>query len=101
MFVGKIIMETRLDTTTKENVVVEALPSSSVPSTSKDRNIRTETSLSEEIERAAQGRTTETVELCKNESASLGFDVVGLRSEQRGELGIYVQEIQPGGIADM
>ena len=30
---------------------------------------------------------------------SLGFSVVGLRSEHLGELGIYVQEIQPEGIA--
>ena len=30
---------------------------------------------------------------------SLGFSVVGLRSEQQGELGIFVQEVQRGGLA--
>ena len=38
-------------------------------------------------------------QLFKPEGSSLGFSVVGLRSEQRGELGIYVQGIQPTGIA--
>ena len=37
--------------------------------------------------------------LYKPEGGSLGFSVVGLRSEHQGELGIYVQEIQPEGIA--
>ena len=32
-------------------------------------------------------------------ASSLGFSVVGLKSEQKGELGIYVQEIQSRGIA--
>uniref|UniRef100_A0A3B3D392 Multiple PDZ domain protein n=1 Tax=Oryzias melastigma TaxID=30732 RepID=A0A3B3D392_ORYME len=30
----------------------------------------------------------------------LGFSVVGLKSENRGELGIFIQEIQPGSVAD-
>ena len=30
---------------------------------------------------------------------SLGFSVVGLRNKDRGELGIFLQEIQPNGIA--
>ena len=38
-------------------------------------------------------------QLFKPEGSSLGFSVVGLRSEKRGELGIYVQGIQPTGIA--
>ncbi|TMS02131.1 Multiple PDZ domain protein [Larimichthys crocea] len=32
-------------------------------------------------------------------SGGLGFSVVGLKSENRGELGIFIQEIQPGSIA--
>lgn len=52
-----------------------------------------------EIEKAAQNRLTEVIELYKADKGSLGFGVVGLRSELRGELGIFVQEIQPGGIA--
>jgi len=38
-------------------------------------------------------------QLFKPENTSLGFSVVGLRSEEHGELGIFVQEIQPTGIA--
>ena len=47
----------------------------------------------------AAGRQIETIELQKGDSRSLGFSVVGLRSEHRGELGIFVQEVQEGGIA--
>ena len=50
-------------------------------------------------EAAAQGRVVEHIALYKAENTSLGFSVVGLQSEQQGELGIFVQEIQPGGIA--
>lgn len=39
------------------------------------------------------------VELQKPASGGLGFSVVGLKSENRGELGIFIQEIQPGSVA--
>ncbi len=39
------------------------------------------------------------IKLFKPEGSSLGFSVVGLKSAHKGELGIYVQEIQPQGIA--
>lgn len=48
---------------------------------------------------SAEGREIKYIELSKLEGHSLGFSVVGLKSEHKGELGIYVQEIQPGGIA--
>ena len=51
------------------------------------------------VEAAAQGRDLKYIRLYKPEGSSLGFSVVGLRSEHKGELGIYVQEIQPHGIA--
>ncbi|XP_070196024.1 multiple PDZ domain protein-like isoform X6 [Littorina saxatilis] len=51
------------------------------------------------LERAAKGRSTETICLYKPENTSLGFSVVGLKDEEEGELGIYVQDIQPAGIA--
>ncbi|XP_011504694.1 PREDICTED: uncharacterized protein LOC105367624 [Ceratosolen solmsi marchali] len=51
------------------------------------------------IETAAKGRQIFTVQLYKSEGTSLGFSVVGLRSKDRGELGIFLQEIQPNGIA--
>jgi len=52
------------------------------------------------LKQGARSRKVELVELYKVEGGSLGFGVVGLRSDLRGELGIFVQEIQPGGLAD-
>ncbi|XP_045419920.1 multiple PDZ domain protein isoform X1 [Lemur catta] len=51
------------------------------------------------IKNMAQGRHIEVFELLKPPCGGLGFSVVGLRSENRGELGIFVQEIQEGGVA--
>ncbi|XP_074994525.1 multiple PDZ domain protein isoform X2 [Calonectris borealis] len=51
------------------------------------------------IRSMSQGRLVETVELIKPLSGGLGFSVVGLKSENRGELGIFVQEIQEGSVA--
>ena len=51
------------------------------------------------MEAAAQGRQLKYIRLFKPDGTSLGFSVVGLKSEHKGELGIYVQEIQPLGIA--
>nr|XP_053654458.1 uncharacterized protein LOC128703705 [Cherax quadricarinatus] len=63
----------------------------------------TNATLDQELQRAihtaAQGRDVHHIQLYKPEGSSLGFSVVGLRSEKRGELGIYVQGIQPTGIA--
>lgn len=52
------------------------------------------------IHTMAQGRHVEHVDLQKPVSGGLGFSVVGLKSENRGELGIFIQEIQPGSVAD-
>ncbi|XP_043835383.1 multiple PDZ domain protein isoform X8 [Dromiciops gliroides] len=51
------------------------------------------------IKNMAQGRPIEIFELVKPSSGGLGFSVVGLKSENRGELGIFVQEIQEGSVA--
>ncbi|XP_078318992.1 multiple PDZ domain protein-like isoform X3 [Crassostrea virginica] len=51
------------------------------------------------IERVAKGREVETIKLFKPENTSLGFSVVGLKGENNEETGIFVQDIQPGGIA--
>ncbi|KAL7988679.1 hypothetical protein Chor_007598 [Crotalus horridus] len=51
------------------------------------------------IRNMAQGRPVEMIELVKSPSGGLGFSVVGLKSEYRGELGIFVQEIQDGSVA--
>ena len=53
----------------------------------------------QKVESAGQGRQLKYIRLHKPEGTSLGFSVVGLKSENKGELGIYVQEIQPHGIA--
>lgn len=39
------------------------------------------------------------IDLQKPVSGGLGFSVVGLCSENRGELGIFIQEIQAGSVA--
>jgi len=39
------------------------------------------------------------VKLMKPDQGGLGFSVVGLKSENRGELGIFIQEIQREGVA--
>lgn len=51
------------------------------------------------ISRGARGRDVYTIQLFKPEGCSLGFSVVGLRNESRGELGIFIQEVQLNGIA--
>uniref|UniRef100_A0A7M4E6V4 Multiple PDZ domain protein n=1 Tax=Crocodylus porosus TaxID=8502 RepID=A0A7M4E6V4_CROPO len=51
------------------------------------------------IRNMSQGRLVETIDLVKPLSGGLGFSVVGLKSENRGELGIFVQEIQEGSVA--
>ncbi|XP_062064239.1 multiple PDZ domain protein isoform X2 [Lepus europaeus] len=51
------------------------------------------------IKNMAQGRHIEVFELLKPPCGGLGFSVVGLRSENRGELGIFVQEVQEGSVA--
>ena len=51
------------------------------------------------IEAAADGREVETIKLFKPENSSLGFSVIGLKRENQGEIGIFVQDLQPGGIA--
>uniref|UniRef100_A0A1B6GQS6 Multiple PDZ domain protein n=2 Tax=Cuerna arida TaxID=1464854 RepID=A0A1B6GQS6_9HEMI len=51
------------------------------------------------IEQSSHGREVQTIKLSKPEGGSLGFSVVGLKSEYEGELGIFVQEIQPTSVA--
>ncbi|XP_061620288.1 multiple PDZ domain protein isoform X9 [Phyllopteryx taeniolatus] len=51
------------------------------------------------IQTMAQGRYVAHVDLQKPAMGGLGFSVVGLKSENRGELGIFVQEIQAGSVA--
>ncbi|KAK2863194.1 hypothetical protein Q5P01_002727 [Channa striata] len=82
--------------------VTPAKPNGGHVSCSDAANINGKTT-SEEFERViqsmAQGRYMTHVELQKPVSGGLGFSVVGLKSENRGELGIFIQEIQPGSVA--
>ncbi|XP_051992312.1 LOW QUALITY PROTEIN: multiple PDZ domain protein-like [Xyrauchen texanus] len=52
------------------------------------------------IRSMAQGRYVTQINLPKPVSGGLGFSVVGLCSENRGEIGIFIQEIQAGSVAD-
>ncbi|XP_033636742.1 multiple PDZ domain protein-like isoform X3 [Asterias rubens] len=56
--------------------------------------------LLDSIAELAMGREVTTVKLMKPEKGGLGFSVVGLKSENHGELGIFVQQIQPNGVAE-
>ena len=47
----------------------------------------------------AQGRDMEKIVLSKPEKGGLGFSVVGLKSQNKGELGIFIQDVQEDGIA--
>ncbi|KAF4110514.1 hypothetical protein G5714_007545 [Onychostoma macrolepis] len=51
------------------------------------------------IRSMAQGRYMTQIDLLKPVSGGLGFSVVGLCSENRGDLGIFIQEIQAGSVA--
>uniref|UniRef100_A0A672PGJ8 PDZ domain-containing protein n=1 Tax=Sinocyclocheilus grahami TaxID=75366 RepID=A0A672PGJ8_SINGR len=52
------------------------------------------------IRSMAQGRYVTQIDLLKPVSGGLGFSVVGLCSVNRGELGIFIQEIQAGSVTD-
>ncbi|GFO19009.1 multiple pdz domain protein [Plakobranchus ocellatus] len=54
----------------------------------------------ESIKHSAAGRSIHIIDLEKPENRSLGFSVVGLgRDDASSKFGIFVKEIQPGGIA--
>ncbi|XP_052570950.1 multiple PDZ domain protein isoform X7 [Peromyscus californicus insignis] len=76
---------------------LEALPGPGAPSVMDGKPAFEE--LDQLIKNMAQGRHVEIFELLKPPCGGLGFSVVGLRSENRGELGIFVQEIQEGSVA--
>uniref|UniRef100_A0A8C6UYK5 Multiple PDZ domain crumbs cell polarity complex component n=1 Tax=Neogobius melanostomus TaxID=47308 RepID=A0A8C6UYK5_9GOBI len=71
----------------------------SIPDLSPNINGRPSEEFEHIIHSMAQGRYVAHVELQKPVSGGLGFSVVGLKSENRGELGIFIQEIQPGSVA--
>ncbi|XP_036208780.1 inaD-like protein isoform X5 [Myotis myotis] len=52
------------------------------------------------IQQMAQGRQIEYIDIERPSTGGLGFSVVALRSQNLGEVDIFVKEIQPGSIAD-
>ncbi|XP_045028457.1 multiple PDZ domain protein isoform X3 [Daphnia magna] len=69
------------------------------PETHKREVDKTAAEFQQSILQAAAKREIIAIQLNKPEGQSLGFSVVGLRSDHKGDLGIFVQEIQPTGIA--
>ena len=55
--------------------------------------------LFERLAPVAQGRNMGKIVLSKPEKGGLGFSVVGLKSQNKGELGIFIQDVQEDGIA--
>ena len=55
--------------------------------------------LFESLNSAAQGRDMKKIVLSKPETGGLGFTVVGLKSQNKGNLGIFIQDVQKDGIA--
>ncbi|CAL1539954.1 unnamed protein product [Lymnaea stagnalis] len=52
------------------------------------------------IHKLAAGRPVHVIKLVKQDNMSLGFSVIGISKESKNEeLGIYVRDIQPDGIA--
>ncbi|XP_069794651.1 inaD-like protein isoform X3 [Narcine bancroftii] len=61
---------------------------------------RTQLEFDNVIQRLAQGRQVEHIELNKPATGGLGFSVVGLKNNSMDELGIFIREIQKGSIAE-
>ncbi|XP_073090144.1 inaD-like protein isoform X2 [Manis javanica] len=52
------------------------------------------------IQQMAQGRQIEYIDIERPSYGGLGFSVVAIRSQNLGEVDIFVKEVQPGSIAD-
>jgi len=87
------------DTAESESYVTSGTASTLQASDKDKAQLGFDPQLQDIVDEAAQGRPVSVITLHKPDGKSLGFSVVGLRSEHKGELGIYVQEIQPEGIA--
>ncbi|XP_072114115.1 multiple PDZ domain protein isoform X2 [Mobula birostris] len=60
---------------------------------------RSNEELEQILRKMSHGRPIEYINLVKPPCGGLGFSVVGLKSENKGELGIFVQEIQDGSVS--
>uniref|UniRef100_W5LF57 PATJ crumbs cell polarity complex component n=1 Tax=Astyanax mexicanus TaxID=7994 RepID=W5LF57_ASTMX len=84
-------------------IVSASRPGSSVGSVvSNGTNVSSSVS-SEQLQRwlhvAAKGRKIENVSLLRPLSGGLGFSVVGLRPDGVGAHGVFIKQVQPGGVA--
>ncbi|NXX89602.1 INADL protein, partial [Centropus bengalensis] len=52
------------------------------------------------IQQMAKGRQIESIKIEKPSAGGLGFSVVSLKNHSLGEVGLFVKEVQPGGVAD-
>ncbi|KAM9688921.1 inaD-like protein isoform 2-T3 [Trichechus inunguis] len=52
------------------------------------------------VQQMAQGRQIEYIDIERPSTGGLGFSVVALRSQNLGEVDIFVKEVQPGSVAD-
>ena len=81
--------------------VMQAEESAPPPLSPKQHNVEGNVDgFQQALRELALGREIHSIKLIKPEGGGLGFSVVGLKSENHGELGIFVQQIQPGGTAD-
>uniref|UniRef100_A0A8C5ZPK7 PATJ crumbs cell polarity complex component n=1 Tax=Marmota marmota marmota TaxID=9994 RepID=A0A8C5ZPK7_MARMA len=52
------------------------------------------------IQQMAQGREIEYIDIERPSTGGLGFSVVALKSQNQGEVDIFVKEVHPGSVAD-
>ncbi|XP_029115128.1 multiple PDZ domain protein-like [Scleropages formosus] len=80
-----------------QNGCLEALETSSFPQINGEMS---DDEFKHIVRSMAQGRCTMDVEMLKPLSGELGFSMVGLESDDQGELGLFVQKIQPSSTAE-
>ncbi|KAI8773964.1 multiple PDZ domain protein isoform X1, partial [Biomphalaria glabrata] len=98
---GELVMNESSDAFTPDAVTDSGtLKVRGKTSVNTDQLIGYSPEVEQSIHTAAAGRPIHVIQLYKPENQSLGFSVVGIKEESRnGQLGIYVKDIQPNGIA--
>ncbi|XP_022092287.1 multiple PDZ domain protein-like isoform X2 [Acanthaster planci] len=91
--------ENQIDLEDEAITVQSATAEQSAPPPASQSEADEVDTLLESIAELAMGREVRTIKLMKPEKGGLGFSVVGLKSENHGELGIFVQQVQPNGVA--
>ncbi|XP_055886794.1 multiple PDZ domain protein-like isoform X5 [Biomphalaria glabrata] len=98
---GELVMNESSDAFTPDAVADSGtLKVRGKTSVNTDQLIGYSPEVEQSIHTAAAGRPIHVIQLYKPENQSLGFSVVGIKEESRnGQLGIYVKDIQPNGLA--